>query len=159
MTRHEIKHTLNIQARPDVVWRLVTDFKRVPEWMKHVVEFSGPKSLSRGATLEIKTRIGSHLVDTRAKVTEFEKGARLGWAHVEDLLDGAPIAMVSDVLTSFDLVPDGKGTRLTGHVAFTPVGLKAKLAAGYIVNKYFKPQMDEALETLKALAEREGRVR
>lgn len=154
MARHEIKSTIHILAQEPLVWEILTDFRRVPEWMKHVDSIHSPDHLAEGATLHIKSRMAGHTLETQALVTHVVAHRRLEWKHVQDLLDGNPIGFVEDIVTRFDLNREEAGTRLTAHVSFHPVGIKAKLGAGLIVSTYFKPQMEHALAALKKVAER-----
>lgn len=153
MSRHELVVQVRIDASPARTWAVLTDTERVKQWMDHLEDLHAPKGWKVGTHLEVRVRLGRHAMDSKATITIFDKPSRLAWRHTEDLLDGKPFNLASELTTTFDLAPAGQGTDLQVHLSFIPHGLKAKLGAGYFVRHFMKPQVEASLATLKRMAE------
>jgi len=153
MASHEITADTIIDATAARVFEIVSDPRRVQDWMPNVhdVKPLGAKK-GVGAERSIHLRIGNMAILSHQKVTEHEPGKRFAWVHTQDTIDGKPFDFLEDLGTSFGLASKGKSTHVTATMHFTPKGLKAKIAMP-LVTKDVKKQMHTALANLKRLAE------
>lgn len=158
MSRQEVSVEVQVEAPPEAVWGLLTDLGRVHEWMRHIVSARSPKGLAKGSPLHVKAKLGPYVLESEAVVTEFDRPRLFEWRVQQNLLDGKPTDLVAEAFTRFELVHEKGWTQLRGHVGFVPVALKAKLAAGYAVKHYLRPQMEQAMANLKTLAEKEAKT-
>jgi hypothetical protein len=88
---HEIRTEIEIDAPTERVWSVLTDFAAYPSWNPFVVHIEG--NLAPEGRLEVHLRPpGGSGMKFRPRITEFEKGRRLGWmGHlgIPGLFDGA----------------------------------------------------------------------
>ena len=67
-----------IDATPDEVWRVLTDFDRYPEWNPFITSIAGP--LETGARLAVSlTPRGGRTIRMKPAVRAVEPGRRLVW--------------------------------------------------------------------------------
>jgi carbon monoxide dehydrogenase subunit G len=74
---------VTIQASPDAVWQVLSDWERQPEWMPDVawIRLLGPER-GLGARLEVRTKVfGVPLATDRVEVTAWEPPGRLVVRH------------------------------------------------------------------------------
>ena len=110
---------VEIEATPDRVWAVLTDFAAYRDWNPFVVRAAGQPVL--GARLELRMRLaGGRTTTFRPEVLEADPAHRLRWLGrllLPGLFDGEH---------TFTLQPAGPGrTRLTQHEEFR--GLLAPL--------------------------------
>lgn len=102
--REEISATIDIEAPPEVVWRLVSDPAQMPRWSpqcrKMIVRGPGPVGV--GTTTINLNRRGLLFWPTRSKITEFVPPRRFAFTIAEN-----------GTVWSYDLEPTATGTRLT----------------------------------------------
>lgn len=151
--RHELTLDVQIPAAPQAVWKVLTDFRRLPEWMANVtaVHLATKGAARRGTKMRFMTQAGSHQLESEIEVDVCEAPSELAWSHTSSTLDGEPFEMMRDGRTAFRLQSTKGGTRLAVNVSFVAHGLKATLGAGYFVKHSIKPRMEESLQRLKAL--------
>lgn len=124
MAIHQLHSQIHIDAPPERVWAVLTDFARYPDWNPFILRLQGTPET--GARLEVRIQpVGGQAMTFRPTVLQAEPGHALGWlGHlaVPGLFDGAH---------RFTLEPlDGGGTRLRQDERFSGilVGLfKARL--------------------------------
>jgi len=98
---HTASHTVVIAAAPDTLWAAITDFERQAEWVPDV---TGVERLpDREGKPSYRERFGQFEATTL--VTEFDPPRRL----VKEILPGGPFYGS----WTWELAPDGDGTRLT----------------------------------------------
>jgi hypothetical protein len=141
-------HTeLFIDAPPERVWGVLTDFAHYPEWNPFLLRAEG--EVREGARVRVRAsspRGPGKTLGFSARVVRVEPARALVWrGGVPGLLHGEH---------SFQLVPEGAGTRFVHSEVFTgalslllPSGLKAKMERAYA-------GMNEALARRAAAARR-----
>ncbi|MCW2580141.1 MAG: Polyketide cyclase/dehydrase [Blastococcus sp.] len=72
-----IEHTIDIQAPPAAVWRLLTDVDRYEDWNPFIPRLSG--RLAPGERLTITVRPGARTMTFRPTVLAVEDGTLLRW--------------------------------------------------------------------------------
>ena len=150
----DITETVQIEAPPDVVWRLVTDVKRHPE-------FAGPKSITKDIEFDRPPQVGDRWIaherfgpqkfDAPSDVTKVEPGHEFAWVSYppfkeEKRGDGGR------VLWSYVLEPAAGGTLLAHSMQVLPpergaTGMKVL----YAVMSLPKKQRAGLLTTLRAI--------
>ena len=125
-------HTeLFIDAPPERVWSVLTDFASYPAWNPLLLEAHG--EAREGARVRVKAASpggSGKSLRFRATVVRVEPARRLVWkGGVPGVLHGEHF---------FELTPEGAGTRLVQGEHFTgvlslllPASLKGKLERGY----------------------------
>jgi hypothetical protein len=119
-----LSSTIQIDASPAVVWRVLTDQEAFPDWNPFVTRFAG--ELELGGRLEVRIAPpGRRGMTFRPTVTALEPQRRLEWLG-RFLLPG-----VFDGRHAFELteLPDG-GTRLAQSETFT--GLLVRASGGML---------------------------
>jgi len=100
--------SVEINAIPEVVWNLVSDVTRMPEWSPECIRAEwadGERSAKVGAEFHGYNRLGALEWDMRCVITECDPGRRLSFSVPPD----SPHA----TLWCFEFTPSGTGTRLT----------------------------------------------
>lgn len=114
-----------INASPQQVWAVFTDFSRYPEWSTYIEEVEG--RAETGARLRVVMRLaGQQPLDVRVPLAEVTPGARLAWRAVipgAAWLPGAVFGGVHEFLLT--ALPDGR-TRFVQREHLT--GLLAEAA-------------------------------
>lgn len=149
----EISREAIIPARPDEVWAIVEDVRRLPMWFA----FCDRAELIEGSGIGRRQRIGGRWGPRRAEidqvVTAYEPGRLLAWRHEAERLNGKPAPQYSkDTQLSIWLEADGGGTRVRLVSRQEPAGpirgLLMKMGAG----KEIGSKLDKSLERLKMVA-------
>jgi hypothetical protein len=132
---------VEIQATPDRVWAVLTDFAAYQDWNPFIVQATGRPV--PGTRLELHMRLSGRRPTTiRPEVLEADPARRLRWLG-RVLLPG-----LFDGEHTFDLRPTGPGrTSLTQHEEFR--GLLAPLVLKMIAKPTLASfhQMNQALKT------------
>lgn len=109
-----ITREVEINASPDEVWKVLTDFSGYPEWHPHITRIEGTPAV--GQRLDFDNTSGGSAMTFTPKVLTAEPGVELRWlGHVAfpGLLDGEH---------SFILVEGAGGTtRLIQSESFTGI--------------------------------------
>jgi carbon monoxide dehydrogenase subunit G len=134
-----------------VVWDVLTDWERQPEWMQdaEVVEVTSDHRAGVGVELRVPTRVlGVTVLDT-LEVTRWEEPRVLGVRHAGRVIAGD---------AAFELHATEVGTRVVWWEEITPpMGALGALAARLVVRPLLRPVFDRSLTELKRLCEREAR--
>ena len=152
--REEISASVDIEAPPELVWSLVSDPARMPDWSpqcrKMIVRGKAPVGVGT-RTFNINRR-GPLFWPTRSKIKAFETGKRFAFTIAEN-----------GTVWSFDLEPTTTGTRLT-ESRRAPNGVsnlsnfltRTVLGGTENFEEELEAGMGQTLERIKAAAE--GRV-
>jgi hypothetical protein len=109
-----IETTTVIDARPDLVWSVITDFPHYAEWNPFITALEG--ELRLGGRLRATFSLpGSKPRTFTPKVIAYEPGRRLTW------LGRLAIPRLFDGEHEFKVEPSGKGTRFTHGERFRGV--------------------------------------
>ncbi len=149
---YTVERSTSIQAAPASIYARIADFQRWRDWSPwddldpHLQRtYSGPEA-GPGATY---TWVGNRQVgEGRMEITEAVEPSQVKIAL--DFLK----PFKSSSTTTFDLVPEGEGTRVT----WTMIGAKTLMirVMGLFrsMDKMIGPDFEKGLERLKAVAER-----
>ena len=137
----QLNAEIEIQASPDRVWEVLTDFAAYHQWNPFIVQATG--QAVPGSRLELKMRPpGGRTTTFRPEVLEADPGRKLRWLGrvlVPGLFDGEH---------SFTIQPTGPGrVRLTQHEEFR--GLLAAPVLALIAKPTLEGfhQMNQALKS------------
>jgi hypothetical protein len=89
-----------IDARPEVVWALLTDAAGYTDWNASIVSLEG--RIAAGGTIALVPKVNPGRT-FKLRVTEFDAPRRMVWA------DGMPLGLFKGVRT-FTLAPTGEAT-------------------------------------------------
>jgi hypothetical protein len=136
----ELESEVKVQASPERVWEVLTDFAAYPDWNPFIVQAGG--RAAPGSRLELRMRLpGRRPTTFRPQVLEAEPARRLRWlGHllVPGLFDGEH---------RFTIEPAGPGrARVTQRETFR--GLLAPLLLAFIAGPTLEGfrQMNRALQ-------------
>jgi hypothetical protein len=136
----ELESEVKVQASPERVWEVLTDFAAYPDWNPFIVQAGG--RAAPGSRLELRMRLpGRRPTTFRPQVLEAEPARRLRWlGHllVPGLFDGEH---------RFTIEPAGPGrARMTQRETFR--GLLAPLLLAFIAGPTLEGfrQMNRALQ-------------
>ncbi|QIY78053.1 SRPBCC domain-containing protein [Chromobacterium violaceum] len=90
MATRSIATQIDIAASPERVWRVLTDWRRYPEWNPFIVGLHGRHEAGARLVATLRPPGGRHLT-FRPRLTAFDAGALLAWRGellVSGLLDG-----------------------------------------------------------------------
>lgn len=123
-----------------VVWDLISDIERHPEWWPRVVEVQCD-GLDEGCTYRqlTKTPIGTD--EMHLLITDRSELRRL---HIRCLNTGT--------FVRFDLTGARDGTFVDGEMGMEPQGVRARLFDAVAGRRYFADWMSKTLDGLRAAA-------
>lgn len=111
----EIRTEIEIDAAPERVWEVLTDFEAYPEWNPHVTSIVGEARLDAQLTARMKA-FGGRGVTMKPRVVRFDEAKEFRW--IGRLL----LPRVFDGEHIFELHPlDGGGTRFVQREEFRGV--------------------------------------
>ena len=101
--------SIDFDAPPETVWRVIEPIEDHVEWMADAesIRFATSQRRGVGTRFTCETKIGPLRVDDRMEITEWQPGRVMGVRH-----DGLVTGTGRFVLTPLD---DGGRTRLTWH--------------------------------------------
>jgi len=106
-----IRTAIHIDARPDAVWRVLTDFDRYPDWNPFMPYAEG--AAEEGKTIEVRIEPpGGRGMTFRPTLQRVEPNRELRWLGrllLPKIFDGEHI---------FELCPEGDGTRFVQRENF-----------------------------------------
>lgn len=149
----EIEREVTVPARPDAVWELVEDVRRLPMWFAfceraEVIEGSGI-----GRRQRIAGRRGSRRSEVDQVVTAYEPGRLLEWRHEAERLNGKPAPRFSsETRFSIWLEPDGAGTRVRLVSRQEPAGPVRAFVMRMSGSKEVARKIEKSLERLAMVA-------
>lgn len=132
------------QASPEQVFAVLTDPDRGTEWSALAKEVRAEGPPGEGRTLFIKGAMLGVTLDMEQTVHTYEAPTRYGWSGTR------PFA--SDI--TFELTPEGDGTRITAHVQADPG--KVFPVGKRLVMRTFRKQFGSDLDRLVKLVEAEA---
>jgi uncharacterized protein YndB with AHSA1/START domain len=107
--------TATIAAPQDVVWRVVSDATRNPQWVEGALRVPQAETpLRLGATYEELSRIaGPWKATTQWRITEFDAPQR-------QVQEGTGVPTANDMRLIMELSPEGEGTHFILTLQYTP---------------------------------------
>lgn len=138
-------------APPGVVWDVLVDWERQPQWMVDArdVRVRGGRRRGTGVRIECPTSLLGVTVRDVMEVTAWEPREVLEVRHVGRLISGTG---------RFELEPTAVGTRVTWreHVD-PPLGRLGEAVAGRLVRPLVARRFRASMDNFKRLCEREAR--
>jgi uncharacterized protein YndB with AHSA1/START domain len=120
----EVRAERSIPAAPDVLWPLVSEPDRLPEWFafaERVEVLDGPEGA--GQRRRQHGRWGKKRSEVDQVITRWEPPRALAWRHEAERLDGKPAPrFAASTDFTIELVPEAGGTRVRLHSAQAPAG-------------------------------------
>lgn len=131
----EIITTIDIQASPEAIWQVLTDFESYPEWNPFVQRISGELGLGQQLSVFIQPP-GKNGMQFHPRITQWEPTRLFAWlgnTFVKGIVDGQHF---------FELESLSEGvTRLTQREEFT----------GLLVPMFFKQFAEATKEGFSAM--------
>jgi hypothetical protein len=144
--KKQLQTTIEIEAPPEGVWAVLTDFPRYPEWNPFVTAISG--DVVEGARLQVRlTPPGGRAMTFKPRVTVVERGLTFEW------LGHLGISGIFDGRHRFELLPTATGTRFTQGESFSGLlvrmmarSLDSSTLAGFAaMNEALKARVEQAV--------------
>ncbi|ORI21389.1 SRPBCC family protein [Rhodococcus sp. 1168] len=146
-----LEATIDIDAKPEQVWKLVSDLKRMGEWSpqcKLMKVFGG--DIRRGTTTLNINRRGLLVWPTRSKVIEFEPNQKIAFRVLDN-----------KAIWSYSLTPNGTGTTVVekreapnGTTAISSFLVKNVLGGSDQFDIELVDGMNKTLQRIKAETEK-----
>lgn len=136
------------RAPRPVVWRVLTDWERQPEWMLDArdVEVLTPQRTGVGVTIRCPTNLLGVVVQDVMRVTAWQEHERLAVTHLGRVITGSGAFVLSDT-------PDG-GTRIVWwEQVHPPFGALGEWGASTLVLPVLRGVFGHSLGRLAHLAE------
>lgn len=112
--RHELHTNIDIDAPPEVVWQILTDLERYPEWNSFITSSVGEPQIGTKLINRMEPP-GGRAVTFKPTVTVVESEKTFEW------LGRLGMRGVFDGRHRFDLEKTSRGTRLTQSESFEGV--------------------------------------
>jgi len=136
----EIRTEIEIDAAPERVWEVLTDFEAYPEWNPHITSIVGEARLDAPLTARMKA-FGGRGVTMKPRVVRFDEAKEFRW--IGRLL----LPRVFDGEHIFELhALDGGGTRFVQREEFRGVLVWPLLRMGRSESEKGFVAMNEALK-------------
>jgi Polyketide cyclase / dehydrase and lipid transport len=133
----------------DVLWQIIEPAENLPAWLPlctRCERLSG-EGLGRRQRMFVAWGRREGVIDQ--EVTVYVPGARLGWRHLEERLDGKPAPRISsEVTTQIELHDEGAGTRVVLRSRSVPAGLSGAVLLRLVARARIRKAFDRALEIL-----------
>lgn len=98
MNTHQLHTEIEIDAAPERVWSVLTDFKAYPEWNPFIRFIHG--DLARGARLEVQIQpSGAKGMIFRPSILVADHGRELEWLGISSCLESLTANIVSSSTT------------------------------------------------------------
>ena len=142
-----VEVTTTVQAPVEVVWAVLTDWERQPDWMvdARAVEVVSAAREGEGVTVRCPTNVLGLTVDDVMRVTAWRPPVLLEVVHLGRIIRGTG---------AFELSPHGDVTILTWwEEVDPPLGSVGELGAQWLVRPYVTRLFRRSLGALASLAE------
>lgn len=144
--------SIEVEARPEAVWEVLTDWERQSEWMLDArsVEVVTPHREGEGVTIVVPTNLLGFTVEDRMRVTGWEAPRRLEVIHLGRVIRGSGAFAIDEL---------GPGrSRLTWtEEVDPPLGALGEWGASTLVRPVVERIFRRSLRNLAALAEASAR--
>lgn len=133
-----------IEAPIEVVWRLVGDPKRYPEWAGEVIQVTGLASVDQGATYTQVSRLPLGNVTTTFLVDELEE------------MKGIRLRCTKSGLFSNWLLTEARGSTFADvELGMEPTALPYRAMDLVLRKRWYRRILEQSLDTLRDAATRE----
>jgi uncharacterized protein YndB with AHSA1/START domain len=135
------RHTVTVPRPPDEVFPWLFEEDKVPQWTGSLDGYKVQGELGPGARVRQTLEVSGHKVDVEMELTRYEPPSG---AETRFSMSGL------DVVTSYELTPDGAGTELTQTLDGNASGFKARMLVP-VVQPRLEKKLTEDLERLREL--------
>jgi uncharacterized membrane protein len=142
-----------VGAPADALWELVSDPRRLPQWLVFAekIEVLSPGEL--GMKLRLIGSWGGRHSEVDVEVTDFQPQRRFAWRHLVERVDGKPIRRYArDTTFAIELEARGGDTKVRLHAAQEPAGPFRGLLIKRFGYRGAMRRMALSLQRLKMLA-------
>jgi carbon monoxide dehydrogenase subunit G len=142
-----VQRTVQIHASPQETMALLNDASRWPDWYPGMTEIDvAPPFPEEGGKVVFKVKSAGMSMAITETMLDYQPG-KLQLLQMEGMLSGR---------ARWELAPEGDGTRLTTTFDYAlPAGVFGRIADALIVKRMNAKSLEEALDNLKALVERQ----
>ncbi|MGH2727418.1 MAG: SRPBCC family protein [Actinomycetota bacterium] len=145
----EIVREAVVPARPDAVWTVVEDVRRLPMWLAFCERAELLEGSGIGRRQRIAGRWGSRRSEVDQVVTAYEPGRLLVWRHEAERINGKPAPrFASETTFSIWLEAESGGTRVRLVSSQEPAGPIRGLIMKIAGNREVARRMEKSLERL-----------
>jgi uncharacterized protein YndB with AHSA1/START domain len=140
-----LKHTFSgtIAAPIDEVFRLLTDPRRIPEWLPACTRVTAPKdTLTKGTRFKLEFGTPRGQREVAAEVIEFTPPEIIGWS------ESTPRR---NTKTFYRLQFSGSSTKITLQQVDAPSGLFARLREAWFTRRQAARQFERSLQNMSKL--------
>jgi uncharacterized protein YndB with AHSA1/START domain len=142
-----------VAAPPEVVWPLVTDPARLPEWFAFAERVEVLEGEGVGQRRRQHGHWGKRESAIDQEITAWEPPRRLAWRHVAERLDGKPAPrFAAETEFSIELEPDGAGTQVRMRSAQVPASRPRGLVMRAFGEREVRGRLEQSLAALAALS-------
>jgi uncharacterized protein YndB with AHSA1/START domain len=139
------KHTFSgtIAAPIDDVFRILTDPRRIPEWLPACSRVTAPKdTLTKGMRFSFEFETARGRREVAAEVIEFTPPEIIGWSETTPR---------RNTKTFYRLQFSGSTTKITLQQVDAPSGLFARLREAWFTRRQTARQFERTLQNLRKL--------
>jgi hypothetical protein len=129
-----------IAAPRDVVWRLITDVERHPDWWPDVVEVDC-EQIAQGCEYREVIKVPLGTAERQFRIDEFEEPERF---HINCVNTGA--------FVDLELTSAQDGTFVQGEVGLDPKSFRFKVFDVVAGKRYFTRWLEQSLEAMRRAA-------
>ena len=148
----EVSRTVPASAAS--IWKIVTDLKRMPDWLPVKAKLELPDGTAAAPGVKIRIEPDSALgrVHLEQRFDRLEEPRLIAWSHHHETIGGKPVTQIKEFTTEIALEPAGDNqTKLTVRSRWTAVGMM-----GIVANSLLKPRLrheyEQALQNIERLA-------
>lgn len=148
----EILREGRVHARPEALWPLIDDPRRLPEWFTFAERGELLEGEGVGRRQRIYGRWGKKRSEVDQVVVAREEGRLLAWRHEAERLEGKPAPrFASETNFEIRLEADGDGTLVRLRSRQQPAGPLRGLVIRAFGRREVAQEMERSLERLAAL--------
>jgi carbon monoxide dehydrogenase subunit G len=139
---------------PDSVWPVLTDLRRLNDWLPVKAEITLPPGVTHaapGVVVRVLRPSQLGMVDLEQVIGVCDPPRMLTWRNQNERLEGKPITQVKDFATTISLIGEPGGrTRVTVRSTWTPVGIMGS-AASALMKPRMQKEYEQALANLEQI--------
>ena len=134
-------HSVTIPRPPEAVFPWLLEGDRVPQWTSNLERYEPEGAVGPGSTIRQRLEVGGQTFDVAMEVTRYDPPRE---AQTRFSTNGV------DIEATYQLAPDGAGTRLTQSLEAKARSLSARLIVP-VVQPRLERKLIGDLERLQAL--------
>jgi hypothetical protein len=101
---------IQIKAKPEVIWSVLTDFENYSEWNPFILSVTGEKDIGKKVTVSVKP-VGKNPINFQTTILKFEKNKELRWRgkfFIKGLFDGEHYFILEENHDGYTLFTHGE---------------------------------------------------